>query len=205
MTISWLGYSALKIQTKENLLVIDPFSDEGSTKMPRLKADLVLSTNKDNACCNNTSRIQGDPSILDIPGEYEIKGTTIYGNQGGKENDGKNIIFTVKAEGINIGLLGALDHDMSKKQLVGVENVDILFVPVHGNPMKRLTTIISIVEPRIIIPIMFKSKGFPKLDDVGPFLKEMGAKDNETEEKFSIKHKDLPQEDTEIIVLNPAT
>ena len=59
----------------------------------------------------------------------------------------------------------------------------------------------NVVEPRIIIPIWYTSDNDSTASPVSAFLKEFGAKDIVEEAKTIIKKKDLPQEDTRVIVL----
>ncbi len=55
--------------------------------------------------------------------------------------------------------------------------------------------IVNQIEPRIVVPIDFKEKPVT-------FLKEMGSGDIEAQNKINIKKKDLPQEETKLILLN---
>ena len=61
------------------------------------------------------------------------------------------------------------------------------------------------VQPRVVIPIMYKTpKVKTKLAALDDFAKELGVKDTSGEKKVIIKQKDLPVEDMQVIILNPA-
>ncbi len=78
-------------------------------------------------------------------------------------------------------------------------------IPVGGKytiDAEQAAEIINQIEPRIVIPMHDKIPGL-NVDIVGvePFLKEMGVGKKEAVDKLTIKKKDLPQEETEIVVL----
>ena len=61
---------------------------------------------------------------------------------------------------------------------------------------------INEIEPRIVIPMCYK---IPKLDikveGAEKFLKAIGAHDVAAVDKLTIKKKDLPQEETKVILM----
>ena len=64
--------------------------------------------------------------------------------------------------------------------------------------------VISQIEPRIVIPMYFKIPGLKiNLDSVSRFSQEFGVKEDATMDKLKINKKDLPQEETKIIILRP--
>ena len=198
MNISWLGLSSIKIQTKnlgeEIIIVTDPFSSTVGLKPPRLKASIALISDKSAPESNNISSVMGDPFVIDSPGEYEIKGTFIYGIAQENENGptGANI-FAIKTEQITLVHLGFISQKtLSSQQLEAIGQADIIFVPVGGGQgptAAEAVKILSALEPRIIIPIHYKQKGLKiKLDTLEAFLKESGAKDPETLDKLKIQY-----------------
>lgn len=209
MQISWLGHSCFKIQNNETTLIIDPYADNIGLKMPRLSADIVLSTHShfDHA---NFEAIRGDYFKIDSPGEYEIKDVFIYGipsfhddNQG--KSRGENLIFLIEIEGIRLAHFGDFGQkELTEEQLKKLEGVDILLIPVGGLytiDAKVAAEIIAELEPRIVIPMHYKVPGLKiELETLDKFKKELGGK-VETLEKLKIKKKDLIQEETKIVVL----
>lgn len=209
MQIIRLGHSCFKIQNNEATLLIDPFSEAIGLPMPKTSADILLLSHEhyDHA---NSDAVRGNPFIINTPGEYEIKDFFIYAissfhdNSGGKER-GSNLIFLIEAEGIRIAHLGDFGQaNLTEEQLKKLEGVDILLVPVGGVytiDAKAAAEIISEIEPRLIIPMHYFEKGLKiKLDDVEKFKKEMGNK-IEVMDKLKIKKKELPEEDTRVVIL----
>ncbi len=213
MYITWLGQSCFKLQDKIGsdgvMLVTDPYSDDMGLKMPRFEADIVT-VSHDHHDHNNVGAIRGNPQIINMAGEYEIKGVFIEGveawhdSQDGKER-GQNIIYRIEVEDISITHLGDLGHILDTKQLEKLEGTDILLIPVGGKytiNAAKAVEVISQIEPRIVIPMHYKVPGLKvDIDGIEKFIKELGIKPR-TEEKLKISKKDLPSEDMELVVLS---
>lgn len=198
MQIQWSGLSSFRIQTSHAVIVTDPFSDTTGLIMPKLKADIVLVSDVHNTMCNNTQRLSGDSKVITGPGEYEIKDTFIYGIPA------TNTLYLIKDDHISVAFLGALDIGLSNGQLEKLEGVDILLLPVGTLSKEQRAIVISQLEPRVIIPYLFKQpKVKQSFEPVETFLKEMAVKKSDPIEKYLVKDKDLPQEDTAVVLLSP--
>lgn len=218
VVITWYGQSCFKLQSGELVGVIDPFGKEIGLTPPRFRADFLLITHPhfDHA---NKDTIPENPFCIEGPGEYEVKGVTVRGIQTyhdeseGKER-GLNTIYMIEIEGIKICHIGDFgEKEMRDETLEKIGDVDILMIPV-GGPARAAAgghytidgegaaKIVSKIEPRIVIPMHYKIPGLKaQLDSAEKFLKEMGAKNADAEEKLVIKAKDLPQEETRVVVL----
>jgi len=210
MNIFWLGQSAIKIQDKEVTIAIDPH-DKTGLKMPKFQADLLL-ISSDKEGYNNAKAIKGAPFVINGAGEYEVKNVFVYGlrsfldNKKGEEN-GVMTSYVIEYQGIKIGHLGPLGQDtLTERQLAKLEGVDILIVPVGGSPTINGTgavKIISQLQPRIVIPVHYKVSGLKaKLEPVDKFLKEFGVTQTDKMDKLKVSKKDLPQEETKVVILN---
>jgi len=211
MTIFWLGQGAFKIIDKEVIIAIDPY-DKIGIKMSRFQADILLITH-DHADHNFREAIKGEPFIIDSQGEYEVKNVFVYGlpafhdNKQGAER-GKITIYIIELEGMKIAHLGDLGQEsLTEEQLEELEGVDILLIPVGGTYTidgAEAVKIINQIQPRIVIPMHYKIPGLTesKLESVEKFLKEFGVAKVEKADKLKISKKDLPQEETRVIVLD---
>lgn len=205
MTINWLGMSCFKIQTKEATLIIDPFDDKCGLKMPKAKVEIVLSSDPNNYTSNNIGRLMGEPLVINHPGEYEKSEIFVSAMTAGDEDQTDKSIFFLEIEGVTLSHLGSINHSLSTKQLEIMEGVDILMLPVSSLSSDKIAKIISQIEPRIILPMNYKISGVKeKLETLDKFIKEIGAKPEAAEEKLKITKKDLPEEETKIIILNPS-
>ena len=213
MIITWQGHACFKIQDKTGTdsitLMTDPYDKSVGLKLPNLEADIVTISHE-HADHNNRAAFRGQPYIIDSVGEYDIKGVMIEGvksfhdDKNGAER-GDNIIYRIEMDGITICHLGDLGHVLDNKQLERLEGIDILLIPVGGKytiDAKKAVEVISQIEPRIVIPMHYKTKDLKfDLDDVDKFIKELGVEPT-YEEKLKISKKDLPTEDMELVILS---
>ena len=210
MVITWYGQSCFKIQSGETVVFVDPFDKEIGLTPPRGQAHIVAITHGHHDH-NNFESLTGGPLIVEGPGEYETKGVNIKGilsyhdNEEGKKL-GTNTIYVIEIEGIKICHLGDLGQKkLTAEQLEEIDEVDILMVPVGGTYTidgEMAAEIINQIEPRLVIPMHYKIPGLTvKIESVDAFLKEMGAGKKETVDKLTLRKKDLPQEETEVVVM----
>jgi L-ascorbate metabolism protein UlaG (beta-lactamase superfamily) len=217
MHIIWHGQSffqilAARAKAEQVSIAIDPFDESTGLKPPSFSADILLITH-DHSDHNNKKIIKGEPLTIEGPGEYESKEIYIMGipswhdEKEGKEK-GANAIYVIDAEEMRICHLGDFGQkELTTEQIEKIGDVDILMVPVGGNftlDAKGAAKVIAQIEPRIVIPMHYHLPNMKiKLDGVDQFLKEMGKKTVESQPKLLIKKKDLPAEETNIVVLKP--
>lgn len=209
MYITWHGQSCFKIQTKNATLVMDPYDQKLGLKLPRFQADIVT-VSHDHYDHNNVEGVGGEPFIISNPGEYEVKGISIRGitswhdaNEGAER--GANTIYVIEVEDIRIAHLGDLGTQLSEIQLEQLDNIDVLMVPVGGTytlDAAGAAKVVNDIEPRIIIPMHYKLPGLKEsLAGVEAFCKEMGIKANGAEEKLRVVKKELPTDDSQVVIL----
>jgi len=214
MIISWLGHSCFKLQDKagaEGITVItDPYDKKIGLKMPSVEADIVT-VSHDHYDHNNVAAVRNNPYLVNMAGEYDVKGVAIHGvesnhdDKGGHER-GKNVIYRFEIDDISVTHLGDLATTLSDAQLEALVGTDILLIPVGGKytlDAKKAVEVISQIEPRIVIPMHYKTPdlAIDDIDGLEKFIKEFGVKPTE-EQKLKISKKDLPQEDVELVILS---
>ena len=212
MEIIYLGHSSFRIKGKDVYLVTDPFADPDlGFKFPKVEADIVT-VSHNHQDHNASNQVGGNPFIISGPGEYEVKGVSVFGINSfhdaklGKEL-GFNTIYVIETEGLRICHLGDLGETLSDKQLEEINGVDILMVPVGGiwtlNPEQALS-IVSAIEPSIVLPIHFKVPGmggeFAKLSALPDFLKLTDQTNFEPIPKLVISKDRLPEEKQFVIL-----
>ncbi|MFH0791956.1 MAG: MBL fold metallo-hydrolase [bacterium] len=210
MQISWKGQrciyiSAQRLKSDPVSLVIDPVSGDSGLKMSSVDTDILLSTTGKVDIDSKT--IKGEPFVIDSPGEYEIKDIFIRGidlkNDNGKEG---NTVYVIDAEDMVLCHLGAINRkELTATEIEKIGDVDILIIPVGGKTTINGDTarkIISQIEPKLIIPVSYKLPQLKEdIDPVDSFLKVMGAKAPETISKLTVKPKDLPTDDSRVVIL----
>jgi L-ascorbate metabolism protein UlaG (beta-lactamase superfamily) len=160
--------------------------------------------------------IEGEPVVLDWPGEYEIKGVAVKGVQTfhddvqGKDR-GLNTAFKFTSEQIHILHLGDLGHKLTDSQVQDFGTVDILFVPVGGHytiDSQTASQVVKQVDPFVVIPMHYgnprlDAKKFGMLAPVQEFLSLLGATDVVKIPKYSVKKDDFNSiQNTKIILLD---
>lgn len=216
MNIQYYGHSCFKITTKpagrgqEDInAFIDPFDKSIGLRPPQGQADIVLVTH-DHSDHNNVEALKGSPVVVNIPGEYSIKGINIVGipsfhdNNSGQDR-GKNNIYLLETEDIRICHLGDLGTDLTEKQLEEIDGIDILMIPIGGGftiDAKKAIEIIKKLEPKIVIPMHYKMNGTTvDIADEKEFCAEMGNCSAIKASKLNVKKKDLEEKQMEVIVM----
>ncbi len=211
MNITWYGQTCFQIvaQKAKDIfvkIIIDPLEQGIGLRLPKLEADILLES-----CPNrNYSDVKGDAFLITGPGEYEIKDVFIQGIKFFDLEKKTFTIYTIETEDIKICHLGRLSSkELDNGILEKIGNIDILMIPVgDGDALsgQEATKIINQIGPKLVIPMYYQipklSKSL-KLETVDKFLKAMGKKSIEPQNKFSIKKKFLPKDGLEIVVLEP--
>lgn len=209
MHIYWHGQNCFKIVSGDVTLITDPFGKNLGLKPPRTSASIVTLSNNDTY---SAEEIKDNPLIFNTPGEYEAKGVLMHGlwsyrdKEQGKKR-GLNYAFTIELENIRICHLGDIGHLLDEKLESKIDGVDILMIPIGGHDTidaKTAAKIVQQIEPGIVIPMHYKLPGLKTaLDDLKPFLKEMGAQTVKPMPKLRTLKKLIPIQKTEVVALSP--
>ena len=198
MTLYWHGGNCVSIQNKEAELVIDPQDLEKELKLAKPAEVFLLTRLPDGQASDSKSvKIPAKSSsfIINTPGEYDTKGFFVMGI--GEIVDA--VIYIVESEGIRVCHLPGIKKELTDEQMEMISDVDVLLADIGNSDDSNeiAAKVINQIEPRIVVPI-----GYDPSKKQKTFLEEMGASGNEPQNKLSIKKKDLPQEETEVIILN---
>ncbi len=201
MHISWLGTTAIRIQGKlqseDVIVVIDPYKPAQGAFPRSLTPHIGLYTRGE----KDSITLSADPFVLNSAGECEVKGVLVTGVQGHTD---ESVMYRIDMKGMSVAHLGLTNKDLNKGQIDALSGVDILIVPFgHKDAYDAVQAVkaINAIEPRVIIPMAFQSDNDPDAAPVQTLLKELGAPDKTAEKKVIFKKKDLPQEDTEVVLL----
>jgi len=198
MIINYLGLSAFRLQINGTSILLDPPAEDGGLKLPRMQNDIVVYSQ------TGAGDRKDKSFVIDSAGEYEVKEIFIYGLEA---EDGR-LIYLIEAENMRLAHLAGLSQTkLTPEQLERLEGADVLFIPVGGGnslTAKQAAELVSQLEPRLVIPMNYKIPGVKlKLDSADDFKKEIGGK-FETINKLKLIRKDLPEEETSFVIINPA-
>lgn len=213
MVITHHGGQCFKVSFGDLTLVFDPIAKGASLPSVRFGADIAI-VSRNHPDMNGVDEVAyGDkvPFAINGPGEYERAGVTIqgflskstYGLPKGV-NEATNTIYAVELEDMTIVHLGALsDKELPASAREGIDEVDVLFVPVGGEgvltPAAAHELAVSL-EPKIIVPMHWHGIGMPK--SLESFVKAAGN-GSEKVDKLTLKRKDLVGKEGSILVITP--
>tara|TARA_Y100000588_G_scaffold306025_1_gene329546 strand:+ start:17 stop:652 length:636 start_codon:yes stop_codon:yes gene_type:complete len=208
MEINWLGHSSVSINSRDLILITDPFDSSEGTFMTPQKADIVT-VSHDDIKHSSVESISGEPRIIDGPGEYEINNFYITGLGTAFNTDQNaprqiNTVYTIKAEGLALCHIGSLAQKLSPSQIDQIGQIDILFTPVTPAEDEDNTTVtetITSLQPRIVIPIQY-SLGASTEDLPNPdkFFDAIGATEKVPQNRLVVTETNLPAETTPFLL-----
>ena len=214
MEIKYFGQSSFFIKTKDGRLVTDPFDGEMvGFKYPKVEADIVTVSHqhKDH---NQIAQIDGNPLIIELPGEYEKNGIRIFGyssyhdKQKGAQR-GLNTLFKIEAEGVSVLHCGDLGMVLDDSFIDTIGAVDILLVPVGGFytiDQSEAVELVKKFEPSIVVPMHYRTvkhsiANFGEVAPVDDFVKKMGLSSVAPIPKLVVKSEGF-EDEMKVVVLD---
>lgn len=209
MQITYFGHSAFKLRGRDISCITDPFSVGAlGYLMPKVEADIVTISHH-HPDHDDLTRVKGQAFVIDGPGEYEIKGVSIWGLPSFHDEDKKikNNIYLIQMDGVRVCHLGDLGCFLPQNQLEELNGIDVLLVKVGDERFLSVGQTIKLVnqiEPSIVIPMHYRTEKMDEekwaaLATLEDFLKEYGQ-EGEREEKLILNKGDLPEE-TKLVIL----
>jgi L-ascorbate metabolism protein UlaG (beta-lactamase superfamily) len=208
--IKWFGHGCFRVRGREATIVMDPVGRSTGYSLPKQKADIVT-VSHNHPGHSATGQVQDGYFLIDGPGEYEVSDVFITGvrtfhdAKGGQEH-GFNTLYLVELEELRICHLGDLGHPLSEEQLEGLDDVDVLLVPVGGGKSldaPGANEVIGQIEPKIVIPMHYRTaNGDQNLEALDRFCKELGVEQVTPQEKLTVRKSDLP-ETVKVVILEP--
>jgi L-ascorbate metabolism protein UlaG (beta-lactamase superfamily) len=200
MDITWLGHSCFRLRGSHATVITDPYSPGLGYSLGKPTARIVTVSHQHPGHCY-VQGVGGQPKEVSRPGEYEISGVLIIGiatfhdGERGRKR-GKNTVYLMEIDEISVCHLGDLGHVLTNEQVEEIGNVDVLLLPVGGvstinAPMAA--EVVRQLEPKAVIPMHYKTQALSwELEPVERFLKEIGAKQVNSQPKLSITKSNLP-------------
>ncbi|MFH1622785.1 MAG: MBL fold metallo-hydrolase [Candidatus Omnitrophota bacterium] len=215
MIIEWLGHAAFLMTSKKDIkIVTDPYqsgSYAGAVSYDPIKlAPDIVTISHSHPDHSYIDSLAGKPEVINKEGRFNIKGvsikgiTTYHDEQKGNAR-GNNVIFLFNIDDINIVHLGDLGHQMDEELTKELYGIDVLLVPVGGVftiNAKQAQALINRVNPKITIPMHFKTEklGFG-IDSVESFLRNTNFAVEKIDAQSVFIDKNSLSQDNKIIVL----
>ncbi len=203
-----MGLSCFRIRGSQAVIITDPFPPGLGYTLGKQTADIVTVSHP-HPSHSYDEGINSEHRLVKGPGEYEISGVLILGigtyhDSVKGQSRGKNTIYLMEIDGVNICHLGDLGHVLSDEQVEEIGNVDVLLLPVGGVATinaAMAAEVIRKLEPKVVIPMHYKTEKTERdLEPVDNFLKEMGLSQVEPRPKLNVSRSNLPLT-TEVVIL----
>ena len=213
MDISWLGNSALRIQSGQTAIVCDPYQTAAGWAMPPTAADIVTISRDDDPRHSNFGAVDGSPRVLHGPGEYEIANFYISGmgtpcSQEAHDDAAQrqvNTVYTMRAEGLRICHAGAIIPTLTSRQLDELNNTEVLVVEAgsaEDSAARRVARLVNQIGPRIVVPVGWHASTPDDTSPLQPLLAELGVTEADSQASLRITATNLPRE-MRVVALRP--
>lgn len=201
MDITWFGLSCFRLRSQDIAVVTDPFPHSLGLSMGEPSA-LAVTVSQEHPNYSFVDGVEGNPKVLKGPGEYELAGIYITGvmTPGSEEDpeEPRNTAYLIEVEGIRLCHLGNIKVPLANKQVEALSPVDVLLLPVGGAPAVELSQAIEMIgslDPKIVIPMHYKVPYLKvKLGEVRAFLREMGIRGLQPQNRLNVGVANLPHE-----------
>lgn len=201
MEIQWLGHSCFRLRSATSTLITDPFSSTLGITLTGIQAEVVTISHP-HPHHSNLEGIEGDPYVIDSPGEYDVKGIYVHGiattlsEEAGE--GGRNVIYRIEMDGVTLGHLGDLGQPLPSRQAEELSGVDVLFLPSGGGctvtPVQA-AQLVNIIEPRLVIPMHYQSPELTfSLSPIEEILRELSVQEVVPQARISVTPTNLPPE-----------
>ena len=208
MDITWLGHSCFRIKVKEVSLVTDPYDATLGYSWPKSAANIVTITHV-HPGHGNVAGVEGNPRVVNRPGESEIKNVFIIGfpsfhDAAQGANRGRNTIYLMEMEDLRLCHLGDIGHTPSPKQIEELSGIDVLFAPVGGVSTidaKTAAEIVRLLNPKIVIPMHYQTDVTSWLEPLEKFTTGMGLREVVPQPKLTVTKPTVPPE-TRVVILD---
>jgi L-ascorbate metabolism protein UlaG (beta-lactamase superfamily) len=209
--IQYLGHSCFRLRGRDGIVICDPYDRSVGADIGRPTAHIATISHKhpDHANVGAVRPMRERLFTIEGPGEYEVGGILISGvrtyhdKQKGAEL-GSNTAYVIHIDDVVFCHLGDLGHELTTHQIDEIGRVDVLFIPVGGGETigpAEAVSVISQIEPRVVIPMHYAAEGQRTFDmdlaSLEKFTHEVGLKEVVAEEKLSLTAASLPSEDEE--------
>jgi L-ascorbate metabolism protein UlaG (beta-lactamase superfamily) len=195
--VKWLGHTCLRIRGRDATVLMDPATREQGVAMPKQKADIVTLSLKTMAP-RALAGVEGEYTLIDGPGEYEVQDIFINGIRTKRGADGSrdfNTIYLVRIEEMALCHLGNLSQPLTDAQVAALGNVDVLFVPIGGSDglsISGATEVIGQIEPRLVVPMRYNVNEDAGKRALGEFAAALGLSEVPREDRLNLRKAGLP-------------
>lgn len=198
MIITKHGDSFLKFVYADKTIAMNPISKNSKQETTKFGSDIAISClfHPDFNGYDQVSYKDKIPFVIKGAGEYEISDVFIKGyglKQKFQQTDEMITSYSILFDDINLVVIGPISKadDFSNEAYEEFNKGDIFVIPIGGEETftpKEAAKFVKQFSPKLVIPFFYSSK-----EQLKEFATELSS-EVKTEEKLTIKKKDLPEE-----------
>lgn len=212
MKIEWLGHSSFKLTESTGIsLVTDPFNaEEVGISFPEVKADIVT-VSHDHFDHNCTGAVKEYKILVNTPGDHGVDGVDIFGFKSYHDDKkgllrGKNVVFRIRMDGVEVCHLGDIGEELSPMLAELIGSINVLLIPVGGRytiDAAEAKEYVDRLMPDVVIPMHYMMDGYrTQFDELDEFLDLFPKEDVEYADTAALEfdRTDFDGERTRVIV-----
>ena len=212
MKIEWLGHSSFKLTESTGIsLVTDPFNaEEVGISFPDVEADIVT-VSHDHFDHNCTGAVKEYKILVNTPGDHGVDGVDIFGFKSYHDDKkgllrGKNVVFRIRMDGVEVCHLGDIGEELSPMLAELIGSINVLLIPVGGRytiDAAEAKEYVDRLMPDVVIPMHYMMDGYrTQFDELDEFLDLFPKEDVEYADTAALEfdRTDFDGERTRVIV-----
>ncbi len=212
MKIEWLGHSSFILTESTGIsLVTDPFNaEEVGISFPEVEADIVT-VSHDHFDHNCTGAVKEYKMLVNTPGDHGVDGVDIFGFKSYHDDKkgllrGKNVVFRIRMDGVEVCHLGDIGEELSPMLAELIGSINVLLIPVGGRytiDAAEAKEYVDRLMPDVVIPMHYMMDGYrTQFDELDEFLDLFPKEDVEYADTAALEfdRTDFDGERTRVIV-----
>lgn len=167
MIITCIGHAKFLIELETGMhIVTDPYDATCGYPVTPVRADVALVSHghHDHSAVDT---LTGSPRVIERSGAYDLgEGVSVtaveaFHDDAEGAKRGKTLLFSLRAEGLNVAHLGDLGHLPTQAQCDQLGPVDVLMLPVGGFftiDAAAAKKTAELLHARVILPMHYKTR-----------------------------------------------
>jgi len=202
MEITYHGLSCLRLRGRDTTVLIDP-PQSPIPGLARAAADIVVRT-EGGTDPDLLRQREGHMQEVSGPGEFEVRGVSIFGLPAGDSN-----VMRVEVDDVRVLSAGRLRRKLTEDEIDALGHVDVLVVPVGGGDALNAveaSKLVNAIEPAIVIPARYRATGGgTEYEPVDKFAKEMGLAEGtwQPQPRLVLSGPSGENDETRVVILEP--